>query len=462
MSRKSFEVDIEPKVLVWARESMGMDVAEVAKRFNLSENTIKRWESGQKKPTIVQIKKLAKMYKRSLAVFFLPEPPEEPPLPHDFRTLPEERRNPFSSKTRLAIRQARRLQSLAIELAKTTNTEIYTTIGRAHLSDDPETVATETREKIGIDVQTQFAWEKDDDAFKEWRKALERLGVLVFQLPLPVEETRGFSLPEDTLPAIVLNEKDHIRARIFSLFHEYGHLLLDTSGICNWENHNGSLEINGSVEKFCNHFSGAFLVPKDALLNHRLVESRTNTSYWPDEYLRGIAKDFKVSREVILRRLVTFNLASWNFYRMKYEEWKEKAKEKEKPKYLLSIGMNYKQYLKEGPVNEVLINIFKNNNLVLTGDAKITQKDDSTWEIKAKNRKYQVKDNGMQLEIYKLRRGGKQNIPQKCIRENSIPFVSLVFDSYRKEKITYNDVADYLGIRTKHIPKVERLIEAGV
>ena len=342
------------------------------------------------------------------------------------------------------------------------NTEIYTTIGRAHLSDDPETVATETREKIGIDVQTQFAWEKDDDAFKEWRKALERLGVLVFQLPLPVEETRGFSLPEDTLPAIVLNEKDHIRARIFSLFHEYGHLLLDTSGICNWENHNGSPEINGSVEKFCNHFSGAFLVPKDALLNHRLVESRTNTSYWPDEYLRGIAKDFKVSREVILRRLVTFNLASWNFYKMKYEEWKEKAKEKEKPKYLLSIGMNYKQYLKEGSVNEVLINVFKNNNLVLTGDAKITQKDDKTWEIKVKNKKYQIKDNGIQLEIYKLRRGGKQNIPQKCIRENSIPFVSLVFDSYRKEKITYNDVADYLGIRTKHIPKVERLIEAGV
>lgn len=28
MSRKSFEVDIEPKVLIWARESMGMDTAE--------------------------------------------------------------------------------------------------------------------------------------------------------------------------------------------------------------------------------------------------------------------------------------------------------------------------------------------------------------------------------------------------------------------------------------------------
>ena len=381
MPRKSFEVDIEPEILVWARESIGMDTAEAAKRFNLSENTIKKWESGQKKPTIVQIKKLAGVYRRPLAAFFLPEPPEELPLPHDFRTLPDERRKPFSSKTRLAIRQARRLQSLATELAENTD-EIHPDVGRASLSDDPEIVANNAREKLGINIQTQFSWKKDADALKEWRKCIEGLGVLVFQFSLPVEETRGFSLPDDTFPAIVLNGKDHTRARIFSLFHEYGHLLLDTGGICNWENQHGTPEMAGPIERFCNHFAGAFLVPRHALLTHTLVESRTTASDWSDDCLREIAADFKVSREVILRRLSTFNLATWSFYRVKHEQWKEEAKEKQKP--------------------------------------------------------------------------------QKCIRENSIPFVSLVLESYRKEKITYNDVADYLGIRTKHIPKVENLIEAGV
>jgi transcriptional regulator with XRE-family HTH domain len=134
MSPTSFEVDVEPRILVWTRESMGMNTAEVAKRFNLSENTIRKWESGQKKPTIAQIKKLARIYKRPLAAFFLPEPPEEPPFPGDFRTLPQERRNPFSSKTRLAIRQARRLQSLAIELAIDTEGEIHHNIESARLS----------------------------------------------------------------------------------------------------------------------------------------------------------------------------------------------------------------------------------------------------------------------------------------------------------------------------------------
>ncbi len=454
MSPRSFEVDVEPGILVWTRESMGMNTAEVAKRFNLSENIIRKWESGQKKPTIAQIKKLAKIYKRPLAAFFLPEPPEEPPFPHDFRTLPQERRTPFSSETRLAIRQARRLQSLAIELANTEH-EIHLNMGSARLSDDPEVVAHKIREKIGIKVETQFSWEKERDAFEEWKKSIERFGVLVFQFSLPVEETRGFSLPGDVYPVIVLNRKDHMRARMFSLFHEFGHLLLDTGGICNWENPNGSPEIV-PVEKFCNHFAGAFLVPKDALLNHQLVKLRKNNE-WPDNYLRGIAQNFKVSREVILRRLVTFNLASWNFYRMKYEEWKKEAEEKVEPKYLFSIEMDYKQYLK-GPISEALVTAFRNNEQILTEDAEIIQKNDN-WEIKTKNRKYLIKDKGMQLEIYQLRRGGRQKIPEKCIRENSTPFVSLVFDSYRKEKITYNDVADYLGIRTKHIPEVERLIE---
>lgn len=463
MSKKSFEVDVEPKILIWARESMGIEITEVAKRFGLSENTVKKWESGQKKPTVVQIKELAGFYKRPLAVFFLPEPPEEPPLPNDFRTLPEEKRKPFSRETRLIIRRARRLQSLAIELAEGINKEIHPNVGRASLSDDPEVVANNTRMHIGIDIQTQFAWSSDADAFEAWKKAVEGLGVLVFQFPLSVEETRGFSLPSDTFPAIILNRRDHVRARIFSLFHEYGHLLLDTDGICNWETLDGSSKEIGSVEKFCNHFAGAFLVPKNALLNHRLVKFQA-TSEWSDEHLEKIARDFRVSREVILRRLVTLRLVSWDSYRAKYEKWKEIARKEQEPKFLLDIEINYKQYLEEGPVSEVLMNAFKNNNLVLTKEAKITQGNNNKWEIKDGNRIYFIIDNGVQLKIFKKRagRGGRQNIPKKCILENSIPFASLVFDSYRREKITYNDVADYLGIRTKHIPKVERFIEVGV
>jgi Zn-dependent peptidase ImmA (M78 family)/DNA-binding XRE family transcriptional regulator len=457
MSYKSFEVEIEPSILIWARESIGMTKEKVARLFNLSENIVTKWESGQKKPTIVQIKKLAKIYKRPLAAFFLPEPPHEPPLPDDFRTLPERKRKPLSSNTLLAIRRARRLQSLAIELANSTNYEIQIKVGKASLLDDPEEIASKTRTNIGIDIQKQFKWKNDIDAFNEWRRAIESLGVLIFQFSLPIEETRGFSLPNNP-PVIVINAKDHIRARIFSLFHEYGHLLLDTGGICDWENQNVPSEMNGSIEKFCNHFAGALLVPKDALLNHPIVRVEMHIADLSDECIVRIAKDFKVSREVILRRLVTLKLADWDFYKMKYKKWKEKEDEqKTKSKHLLNIGLNYKQYLKDGSVDKVVIEVFRKNNLTLTDDAKIIQKNDDIWEIRDKSRIFQIKNNGTYLEVNKLKKGG-QNMPLRCVRENGVPFISLVFNSYRKEKITYNDVADYLKIRTKHIPKVEQLV----
>jgi hypothetical protein len=61
--------------------------------------------------------------------------------------------------------------------------------------------------------------------------------------------------------------------------------------------------------------------------------------------------------------------------------------------------------------------------------------------------------------LKKRKKGGRANPPKKCLQENGAPIVSLVLDSYRKDKITYSDVADYLSIRLKHIPKVEHLLE---
>ena len=46
------------------------------------------WETGAEQPTYPQLKKLAKLYKRPVAIFFFPEPPEEKSIKEDFRALP--------------------------------------------------------------------------------------------------------------------------------------------------------------------------------------------------------------------------------------------------------------------------------------------------------------------------------------------------------------------------------------
>jgi hypothetical protein len=50
-------------------------------------------------------------------------------------------------------------------------------------------------------------------------------------------------------------------------------------------------------------------------------------SEWSDIVLGRVARDFKVSQEVILRRLVILNLATGSFYKRKREEWTVEIKE---------------------------------------------------------------------------------------------------------------------------------------
>jgi len=70
MPHKSFEVYVEPKVLVWARESMGRNIEEVANRLHVSNDLVKRWESGGKKP-VKSIKKSFQLLQATTCSIFL-------------------------------------------------------------------------------------------------------------------------------------------------------------------------------------------------------------------------------------------------------------------------------------------------------------------------------------------------------------------------------------------------------
>jgi Zn-dependent peptidase ImmA (M78 family) len=252
------------------------------------------------------------------------------------------------------------------------------------LSDDPQGLAVATRAKLAITVQDQFAWDSEATALSEWKRRIEQCGALVFELPFPVEEGRAFSFAEEAQPAIVLNSNDALSARIFSLFHEFGHLLLGQSGICDLS------EEGKAPEQFCNRFAGELLVPQRGLLSHSLVQAHGKPAAWEDEDLQQIARQFKVSREVILRRLLVVGRTTGKFYRQKHDDWEA--------------------------------------------------------QLKARPRKL---------------RGGRRVPARQCVRQNGIPFTSLVLESARREKITYRDVSDYLSVGLKHLPAVESLVREG-
>ena len=148
-----------------------------------------------------------------------------------------------------------------------------------------------------------------------------------------IKEARGFSLFGDgnKSPVIVISYGDAMCAKIFSLFHEYAHLVLSESGIQSI--HGRQLRFDarvGAIEKFCNRFAAAFLVPKDDLLREPLVRNNLPNKIWSNDVLAALGKLYKVSRETILRRLLTFDLTTESHYRQMRQEWGQTPKKEQK------------------------------------------------------------------------------------------------------------------------------------
>ena len=320
MPEKSFVVSIEPEVLIWARKSIGLDFSDVAKKLKgLSANTIENWEKGKEKPTFSHLQRLSSIYKRPITAFLLPSPPKEPPFPTDFRTIPSKGKRTLNPKTYLAIRKARRFQYSIIELSRELGDPIRKLPIKADLSDNPETLAENVRQYLKVKDVFNYDTPTLETALEQWIKILEENGILFFQVSISKNrEIRGFSLVDEEAPVVVLRRSDEPSAKIFTLFHEFAHLLLKKGGICDLE----EAETSEYIEKFSNHFAGAFLVPKGELLNHPLVKADVRLKEWPEYILKDIARDFKVSKEVILRRLLILGLTTKEYYSNKHEEWK--------------------------------------------------------------------------------------------------------------------------------------------
>lgn len=351
---------VEPAVLKWARNSRGLTVEEAAQKFKQEPQTIEAWECGEKAPTVAQLRCAAKFYARPLAVFYLPEPPTDFDALKDFRQVPG-RSMTAGPALLAAVRRAHELRSIWIDLTRELGDDFPKFDMSASMDGPIQTLAKELREKLEIDLTTQLRWKDDHSALRNWRQVLERSGILVFQFPEPPlghnsvdpSEARGFSIPLFPAPVVAVNAKDPPNARIFTLFHEVAHLLLRRSGLCDLQDPSDLPPEERKIEVFCNAFSGEFLVPSDDL--RARVSSTSKNHVWEESELKELAIAYSVSREVIVRRLLSLNLATQAFYQQKRAQYsRESANRKQLSKsktegfripyfklVLRSVGSNY-------------------------------------------------------------------------------------------------------------------------
>jgi Zn-dependent peptidase ImmA (M78 family)/DNA-binding XRE family transcriptional regulator len=308
---------VNPSILQWAREQSVLDIGEVAKTLDIPIETLYAWEQGKGQPDTNTLRELSKLYDYPFSYFFLDKIPKEPPL-KDYRGTPKDRRITFSRETLLALREFRRLTRFANMIKQVSGDFREIVIGKASIHEDAEIVAEREAKRLGITNDIRKNWQDKEEAYHAWRETIEKSGIFVISLHMPILECRGAAIMEPPyVAAILVNQTDAVVARSFTLMHEYCHLLLRRERelmVCD--------QYPSDTESFSNNFAASILVPKISLI--QVLKDKGENFYhewWTDTFLRDLSNNFYVSRDVIAIRLENLEYAPSGFYEEKRRIW---------------------------------------------------------------------------------------------------------------------------------------------
>jgi Zn-dependent peptidase ImmA (M78 family)/DNA-binding XRE family transcriptional regulator len=315
-SKEMAKVAVNGKVLQWARDIRGLTLDDAANRLGVSSSELLGYESGSIKPAVGLLRRMSRKYRINFSSLLMPEPLPPTKQPPDHRRRFGRKR--ISVDTLVAIEEI----TEALEAFDDISSDIRSIvprpkIGTAKLADNPVEVAARERAKFGVTIEQQRKWRGLADARVKWRERVEERGVFTYMMSLPPKELSGFSILYNDLAAICINDNEPTEgAKIFTLFHEYCHLLLRNTGIS--DNNDGN-----RVERFCNRFAASFLIPKSDLVDaisqsFRGIQTPCDFS---DADVRQLASWFRVSNRAIALRLEKTGLAPHGFYAKRTGAW---------------------------------------------------------------------------------------------------------------------------------------------
>ena len=315
--KESIKIAVNHKILVWAREAIALNRTNASERTGISSKRLIQLEDWEKQPTLEEIKELSKAYKRTIATLLLTTPPKENPLPTDRRTVDSSDLGNFHEKTIMSIRKARALVVSLNELKQDAGISIPRFKFKASIHDNPATVANKLRKEWNLDEIRQFS--TINFALEAYIEKVESLGVAVFQLSLTQDNLRGFSMVDDIIPIIGIKRGgEPATAKIFTLFHELGHVLLNDGGLCDLSENS-----NLQIEKWCNAFSAEMLIPTDELLQMNIVieQKLKGEKIWSKKDLIELGNYFHVGPLAILRSLLENRLTTQAYYKDRHQAW---------------------------------------------------------------------------------------------------------------------------------------------
>lgn len=313
-------VDVAPELLQWAIRRSGWDEETASRRTpQLSD-----WLHKKERPTLKQLKKFANDTHTPFGLFFLPEPPEENvPIP-DMRTMGNLGIHQPSADLLDTLYLCQRRQEWYREYALLNGFDEISFVGTVTVDTPIVSAAEQIRDTLGFNLSERTAFANWEQALRQLIDLIENIGVLVMvngvvgsntHRKLEPSEFRGFALADPLVPLIFVNGADTKAAQIFTLVHELAHIWLGGSALSD-----AAMTATGGPEeeRWCNQVAAEVLVPLDFLVKEHRGDVDINE-------LERLAKRFRVSTLVVLKRLYDADFLTWNEYLQEYKKEKQRV-----------------------------------------------------------------------------------------------------------------------------------------
>jgi Zn-dependent peptidase ImmA (M78 family) len=308
-------VPIKNNLLTWAIERAGYAV----EAFLVREPDTAKWMAGEKEPTLKQLEAFARKVHVPFGYLLLQEPPEEPAVLPLFRTAGGA--GVIPPAVRDTINMVQRRQEWLAEYLQENGEEPLSYVSSMAGVEDKNVLALAMRNVLGYKPDAPIGGGSFGETLKTLAERIEDAGTQVIfngvvgnnnKRPIPVNVCRGFVLVNPYAPFIFVNNGDAKAAQLFTLAHEFAHILIGREGIVDLVD---MLPADDPLERLCNAAAAEFLVPANQLRKQ-----------WATAVGIGdVAKYFGVSQIVIGRRLLDLQVwdkdTFFSFYNVQKDRW---------------------------------------------------------------------------------------------------------------------------------------------
>ena len=302
--RRIHRVEVKPELLRWAckrstRGRFGPTAESLARKFPKLE----AWIQGEAQPTFKQLEAFARATRTPFGFFFLQTPPVEVLPVGDFRTFGDVEIGEPSPDLLDTIYLCQRRQDWYSNEARIAGEEALDFVGSLTVHDDIAFAAATIRDALGFDIDQRRKEATWTGALRQFIEQIDTLGVLVMvsgvvgnntSRKLDADEFLGFALSDPWAPLIFVNGATGKSTQMFTLAHEIAHIWLGSSGVSKSEIANIP---DVGTEQWCNKVAAELLVPS------RLIRMEFDTDAELDAEINRLARHFKVSTLVVLRRI---------------------------------------------------------------------------------------------------------------------------------------------------------------